>query len=400
MNRRRGLTTEYAAVTGAFWMAEALVLSFAAVFLRDQGYSNTELGLICALGNVGGALIGPFLGSLLDSREKLSPLRLIELCLGVQAVSLAFLFLFPGRNLAATVNYSVYIAFCLPINSLSLKMYTDADRSGIPLRYGVSRSSGSFFYLVASVLVGRILLTAPTKILLYLGIPALLIQFLVNLIMDRRLKKLKAGLPAAAKPEEILKQEASSLPEFARNNGNFCVLLFATVLMFFSHSLNATYTINLMDKIGGDVAIMGYVHGLIALVEIPPLLLYPKLRRRLSATGLLKFASLSFFLKALGYALAPNVPLYFLACLLQAPSYGIYASAIVEYVNHEVLYKDIAKGQSLAFSMTILASVLASLVGGRLLDKTDVTTTFLIAAAVAGCGTLIALFALRRSERA
>ena len=60
------------------------------------------------------------------------------------------------------------------------------------------------------------------------------------------------------------------------------------------------------------------------------------------------------------------------------------------YVTLVVPYDDAAKGQSLAFSMTTLGGVLASLISGRLLDVLSVPATAWIAAAVSAVGALLA----------
>ena len=83
---------------------------------------------------------------------------------------------------------------------------------------------------------------------------------------------------------------------------------------------------------------------------------------------MLRFSFIFFTLKTAAIAAAPNIPLLFAAESLQVLSYALYAPAIVAYVTLIVPYDDAAKGQSLAFSMTTIGGVLASLISGRLLD--------------------------------
>ena len=102
----------------------------------------------------------------------------------------------------------------------------------------------------------------------------------------------------------------------------------------------------------------------------------------------------------LSYALAPNIPLFFAARTLQAPSYALYTVLIVRYADSVVNRKDSAKAQSLAFSMTTIGSVLASLIGGAMFDTAGVRTTMLTAVAISAVGTVIALagtFSKRRT---
>ena len=105
----------------------------------------------------------------------------------------------------------------------------------------------------------------------------------------------------------------------------------------------------------------------------------------------IRLAFVFFVFKALAYALAPTIPLFFAARIFQAPSYALYTVLIVSYADHQVARKDSAKAQSLAFSMTTVGSVLASLIGGRMFDTVGVKPTMLTAAAIAAVGAVIAL---------
>ena len=105
-------------------------------------------------------------------------------------------------------------------------------------------------------------------------------------------------------------------------------------------------------------------------------------------------------LKILAYALAPTIPLFFAARVLQAPSYALYTVLIVGYADRTVARKDSAKAQSLAFSMTTIGSVLASLIGGPMFDAVGVRPTMLTGAAIAAAGAVIALAGTMKKKAA
>ena len=69
----------------------------------------------------------------------------------------------------------------------------------------------------------------------------------------------------------------------------------------------------------------------------------------------------------------------------------LYTVLIVEYADSVVPARDSAKAQSLAFSMTTIGSVLASLVGGRMFDAVGVKPTMLTAVGIAAVGCAVAL---------
>ena len=44
-------TFHYMLITGGFWMAFCVITAYAAVYLQGVGCTNSELGIILALGN-------------------------------------------------------------------------------------------------------------------------------------------------------------------------------------------------------------------------------------------------------------------------------------------------------------------------------------------------------------
>ena len=132
------------------------------------------------------------------------------------------------------------------------------------------------------------------------------------------------------------------------------------------------------------------MQALSAPTEVPVMMFASKLPKKWSTVQYIRLSFVFFVLKILAYALAPTIPLFFAARILQAPSYALYTVLIVGYADRQVARKDSAKAQSLAFSMTTVGSVLASLIGGSMFDAAGVKTTMLTAAAIAAAGAVIA----------
>ena len=177
-------------------------------------------------------------------------------------------------------------------------------------------------------------------------------------------------------------------------------MLFGTIIIFVAHNIDCNFLINVVKNLGEGSAVMGYVASFTAIVEVPVMMFANKLPKRFSRVQYIRASFVFFVLKLLAYALAPNIPLLFAARILQAPSYALYTVLIVGYADEVVPRKDSAKAQSLAFSMTTIGAVIASLIGGRMYDTTSVRTTLLTAAAIALAGCVIAtLGTLKKPER-
>ena len=391
---KRSSTAVYAAVNGSYWASFCLVYSFAEVYLQAVGYSNTELGWVLAVGSSLGALIGPALSSLLDRGRGFRAEQLILLCLSVQAVCAVSLLLSPGKSLLSAVYYSLYLAFCLPINSLSMKLYAEAERLRIPVSYSAARAAGSLCFVLLSFALGFLVKRFPITILLWLSFPVNLLQGAANLRFAARINS------AAAVPEagEEKKRDAG-LFTFLKENMAFGILLLGSILIFFSHNLITSFMINVVKNAGGDASSMSLLNAFMAAVEIPVMFFYPRLKKGKTAAALLMFSFAAFSLKAAAVMLAPSVPWLFAALLLQGPSFALYSPTIVDYVETVVPLRDAGKGQSLAYSTTTLGSVAAGLIGGLLYDRLTVTQTLLIGTAVCIAGSFITVQAVRAGRR-
>lgn len=73
--------------------------------------------------------------------------------------------------------------------------------------------------------------------------------------------------------------------------------------------------------------------------------------------------------KAIALLLAPSLPVYYLVQVLQLAGWGLIAIAPIYYVNRVIGSEDAIKGQAYIGMSYTVASVLASMVGGRLADR-------------------------------
>ena len=388
---RKNLTAPYALIQGSFWMSFCTAVSFASVYLLGLHYTNSQLGLILAAGNLLGALLGPELSAWVDRSDRVSALSLIPPVLTLQAVSLVILSLNPVKGIVTTVAYTLYIAFTLTVNSLNLKLYSDAIYYGLSVNYGLARGIGSAAYVLLSTFLGMLIEGISLRLVPLSGLLMCAFQFAAFLII-------RPSLPDMAVSSADSKTEASSMFAFLRGNRKFSVLLLGVALLFFSHNIIVTFLINITNNVGGDTSDMGLINAFMAAVEIPVMMLYHTLFGKRRPGSLMRVAFLFFVLKAIAIALARSIPALLAAFLLQAPSFSLYTSAIVPYVDEVIPYKDSAKAQSLAYTMTTVGSVLASLLGGVLYDRTTVNATLWVAFGICTVGALVAVFGVQEGK--
>ncbi len=382
------VTFHYMIITGGFWMAYCVSVAYAAVFLQSAGYTNLKLGIILAAGNLGGAVLSPLLGAWIDRNRKIRHAAVVNVLLAVQVVLLVILRLRPKESLLCSAAYTLYIAFAMPVNAMNLDLCVRLEHAGAPLNFGLARAMGSFSFVILSTLLGFLTEKLSYLMLPYAGLAVILLQFAGNYLIDRDLRSAEDSLPADS--PVLTPEKSSSLPAFIKENLSFCVMLFGTIIIFVAHNIDCNFLINLVQNLGEGPAVMGYMAAFTAIVEVPVMMFASKLPKRFSRVQYIRISFVFFVLKLLAYALAPNIPLLFAARILQAPSYALYTVLIVGYADEVVPRKDSAKAQSLAFSMTTIGAVIASLIGGSMYDTVGVRTTVLTAAAIAAVGCVIA----------
>ena len=390
------VTLHYTLITGGFWMAFCVVTAYAAVYLQGIGCSNGELGLVLALGNVGGAVLSPVLGARIDRNRNLRHASVVYVLLAAQILLLIVLRVHPRHDLLTMVCYGLYISLLMPVNAVNLDLCVRLERAKAPLNFGFARSMGSFSFVILSTLLGVLTAAWGYLVLPWAGLAVIAFQLFSNRLIDRDLRAAEAALPPA---ENAAPERSSSLLVFIKENRMFCLMLFGTIILFIAHNMDGHFLINEIRALGGDTAIMGYVAAFTAITEIPVMMFSSRLKRW-DTVQYIRLSFVFFVLKILAYALAPNIPLFFVARVLQAPSYALYTVLIVGYTDSVVARKDSAKAQSLAFSMTTVGSVLASLIGGAMFDTVGVRTTMLTAAAIAAVGAVVALLGTLPGKKA
>ena len=278
------------------------------------------------------------------------------------------------------------------MNSSILKLYVDVQHGGYRIHFGLARATGSFAYVIASALLGILIETYSVRVVPVAGFFICGAQMVFCAILSRR-------LPKGFRGKQSGRERGVSLPAFIGQNRRFSILLAGLALIFFSHNTISNFTINIARNVGGDTTTMGWLGAFMAAGEIPVMIFYEKIRGERSNAMFLRIAAGIFTVKSAAVALAPNVPWLFAALLLQAPSFALYSSAIVDYADEVIPFRDSAKAQSLVFSMTTLGSVLASLVAGRLFDMRGVPTTLWVITAVCAVGTAVAWVGLHSRVR-
>lgn len=389
------LNIDYALVQMSYWVTSAVLFCFTTVFLQFRGYSNYEIGIVFAVGNIIGFIAQPFIAGLIDKSRKRILLRCIRLCAALSALLMLGVYFLPSGSVGIIGAYALLIAGSTLLNPLCISLSFYIESWGCGVNFSRARALGSLSYALCNVVLGMLVQRVSAN-----AVPVSFIIFsaLLGLIALLFIPGERAHRSSAGAFEQASGAKPSALSEFAGENKRFMLFLLGTAALFFTHGMIGNFMIEFIRNIGGGSEDMGNVLAFMTVAEVPVMLLFGRLTRRFKCSSLLRFAVIMFSIKELMIYFASSIPALYAAEVLQAFSFAIFVPASVRYVDEVIARRDAVRGQALVTAMITLGSIFASYFGGLLLDTSTPKYTLLIGVIVSVAGTLIMLGAIQTTE--
>lgn len=383
-------TAQYTAIQGSYWASYCCVVTFSSVYLLSRGFSNVQIGTLISVSGLLSAVLQPVVSKLADglrrmSLRQFSALLVVLFLLG--GVALPFL---PGR-VPQTGLYAFLLIIVQIIMPLTSALGMACIDAGTPLNFGVARSAGSILYGVVSSLCGRLVLQFGEN-----SIPAALT--VLNVILLLSILAFRFA-PQGEKPAPKEEQTGKQGGVFVAKYYGVLPLLFGVVCLFISHNILNIYTFQIVQPLGGDSEAMGDLLFVQSLLELPVMFLFSWMLTKKDSRFWVWLSGTGFFFHALGMWVAPNMGVAYLVQIFEMTGYALYTLAAIYFVNESVAETERVQGQAW-FAMAItLGNVLASFVGGLLLDYAGVPALLAFATLTGGTGMVLLLALLRRGSR-
>lgn len=132
-----------------------------------------------------------------------------------------------------------------------------------------------------------------------------------------------------------------------------------------------------------------------ALVELPTMFLFTRMRRVARCEFWLKLSGLFFLLRVTLSLVLPGVTGLYIAQLTQAMGFALYTVSSVAYTEKLIAKRDEVKGQTYLAAANSTGSLAASLLAGTLIDLLGVKNMLLVSIAVAAAGALLLCAAVK-----
>ena len=404
------LNIKYGCIHGTYWMYYGVAGSFASAFLLARGYSNAEIGIILAVGNILAVFLQPLIADLADRSKKLSLIGVTQLSAVLLMVLTGLLFVMKQKSAALWVVYMFIMAWMTTLQPLFNSLAFKLEETGVHINFGACRSVGSLAYAVLCAFLGTLVEAKGVGVLPLSG-EIVLLMLLASLWVtktqfDRMVgeKTGKQAVPVLGECGQVPAADAEEAEEinlalFVKRNKLFVVLNLAVIGVFFSNSILNNFMLQVVEGVGGTSEDMGRIFSVMAFLEIPALFFFDKIKERFSCQLILKFAAICFTLKVLLIYLAESVTMIYVAHLLQTLSFGLFLPAMVSFIGEVMAKGEAVKGQALYTVMTTASSMLASVLGGIMLDVSGPGFMLLVSTIVTGLGALVLVLIVDRIKK-
>lgn len=386
------LAFQYSLLQGAYWAAFCTIYAFSTVLLLEKGFTDAQIGIVVALGNILGVALQPVFAGIADSSKHLSLQKLTAILSGLTAFLFLLVYLLPNLLFAVAACFLLTDTFLQVVQPLVNSVSIYYVNRGVSVDFGISRAVGSLSYAAASSFLGILVTKLGADSIIFMGV--LLLLFVVLILIS--LPLIQGNTSAQQKTETPLSQDTSASREsifhFFSRYKRFTVALLAVTLLFTFHNMTNSYMIRIIQTLGGDSANMGRALSIAAVCELPAMLFFSKLLKRFSSGQLLILSGIFFALKAGAYLCVGNVFQFYLAQILQMGAFALYIPASVYYVNETMEATDKFKGQAVMTGTNTLGGVIGSLLGGFLLDYTGSTAPMLLTGFVMAAVGAVLLF--------
>ena len=393
----------YGSVHGFYWMSYGAICSFASVFLLARGYSNTDIGIMTAVSNVAAVFLQPLMADIADRSKRFSLVSVSSIATVALMVLCVGTFVLQQKSAALTVIFVLLMGGNISLQPLFNSLCYKLQECGISINFGVGRSIGSLAYSILVMFLGTLAeekglfvlpLTAEITMALTLASLALVIwQF-------RKVKAMQTG-DSESGAAEILQEDAEgeediNLVQFVKRNKIFMVLMLGVLGIYFSNGVLNTFMLQVIQPLGGDSEDMGRIFSVMAFLEIPTMLFFEQINRKFSCQTLMKVAGIGYVAKTALIWRASSVHMVLAAQFIQPFAFALLLPAIVKLIGISMSKGEAVKGQALFTTVTTIAYIVCSLVGGVILDLWGAGILMTIATVFTAVGAVVILMTVDR----
>jgi PPP family 3-phenylpropionic acid transporter len=378
------------------------ITAFASVFLLYRGFTNSQIGTLIALGSIGSVILQLAIGYLADKSRIFSIRAMTSAFSTVLIVLSLVLCILPFEMRMTAIIFMAILVVTFAMTPLISSMNFLFQNRGITVNYGVARAAGSIMYAILSAVIGRVVTRFSAAVIPWFNV--LTFAGMLFFVAGYRFSGDVSGAMSPHSDTAVTaktKVQALGMTDFIRRNRSFLVFLAGVSMVHLSNAATQTYLLQIITPKGGDSASLGISVSIGAALEVPMMVGFAWLNRKVKCGTLIQISVLFFTLKSIGLLLVPNVTGVYLVQSLNMFGYAMFTPASVYYVAQIMGEGDKVKGQAYLGSAIAISGICTNFAGGRILDVYGPGTMMqcVIALSIAGNAIVIPVIrAMRKKE--
>lgn len=394
------LNFQYFLLQGFYWMIVCCAISLGSAYLSDRGYSTAGIGILFALAFAMAAILQPIISINTDNSSRYTVVDVLTVLGIIVTIDMSLACTTSGKSIATGLTFFIGVMFAQLVQPFLNALNFFIEDRGVEMNYGVARANGSLFFFVISLVAGNLMKASSERVLPILGFIAS-VGFMSILIWLRYTLS-KSSKSFAKEYDPFEKRQAGeeitvkTVKKFISDNMAFFVIMIGVTCFFFGHVLINNFVYQITSHVGGDEADTGGILALAALVELPAMILFNKIKYRYSTKLLFGISAFFFFVKILFTALASTVGMLYFSMIFQALAFALFIPASVHFVDEFMPAKDSVKGQAFLVVAMTLANALASFVGGGCMYTFGVTFSLWFSTVITLAGVVVCICGLFR----
>lgn len=148
------LQMKYNCIQFLYWITNCTIFGYVAIFLQYKGLSNTEIGIVTAMGSIMMLILSANISNLPNKYEALTPHNVI---LGIYAIlfaSFSALYFMTLPKVVVMVLYIALLFLSTCVVPFLSQFAMDYVKMGHDINFGLARGLGSFSYASSAFLMG------------------------------------------------------------------------------------------------------------------------------------------------------------------------------------------------------------------------------------------------------
>lgn len=384
-------TLRYALINITYFMTFCTIHAYAAVYLLDKGFSNTQIGILLAVANILSAVSQPLVATIIDRPGSLTNRRAIIISSAIILTGSLLLMFVDNYPVLIFILYTIIYMVNFVYQPVITALYFEYEKAGCNIMYGLARGLGSAGFAVTSAIIGNAVEKFGVSVLLIVNIAIITVSAALVFFF----KKPEVA-DEVSHTDVKTDKSTGSLILFVKKYPQFALFVLGTACVFFAHNMINDFLIQIINTLGGGEKELGYATFLAALLELPMMASIGLLLKRFTPAKLLIFSTISFLIKTILMTIAANLPMMYISMACQFFAYAIFIPASAHYVNQTMEEADQVKGQAYITCAITIGGVFSNLISGRVLDLFGTRIMLTIGCVVSFIGLVIAIRAVGR----